>query len=381
MNQIDRVCPRCGKPPFPDDDSCRNCGLDLSAQVDLPTAAEYRARQQRQYGIASEDPLITEVATAAGDATAPRAEPLLGWGSAVIAAALLLGTVSAILVAVEFGSIDLIPAGFTAGYALRAAAIPVGCGAFAFAAAVWFRHLDRPTLYTQLAGVAGLIALWHVLAMSADAILAGVYDSHGATGSSVASYAFDGGGDAGAAVAAVIAMWALAGMARAAVEEGGPRNRLLACAFAGAAAASVLHAVSFFLQLSDTGGSGTLAAGSTLEGIGALGTAAALAVAAVAFTERTRRSRDRRLQFASGGLAGAYLLLTVGALLTTIGFADLNVAGKLVTATALSTATAATTCAAFVIGARAFAKRVETGPEGAHFRRARTEHGKEEGPP
>lgn len=351
-NETDAVCPRCGKPPLPNDDNCRDCGLELSAELSLPTAAEFQARQQKQYGTVDEPPIAQRRQPALPT------DPLLGWGSAVIALALLLGTVGGILVAVEFGSVDLIPLGFPAGYALRAAAVAVGVGAFAFAAAVWLRRLDRAALYRELAWVAALIALWHLVAMAGDAILAGVYDSHGAPGSAVASYVFDAGGDAGAAVAAVVATLGLAGMARVAIDRAGPSNRPLAWAFAGAAAASVFHAVSFFLQLSNTGGSGTLATGTTLEAIGALVTGASLTVAAVAFAKRTRDCRDGNLQLASGGLAGAYLLLTIGVLLTTIAFSDLHVAGRLVTATALSTAATATTCIGFVIGGLAFRRRL-----------------------
>ena len=51
-------------------------------ELDLPTAGEFRARQQKQTW-AADEPLLTQRGLAA-----LRAYPLLGWGSAVIAAEL-----------------------------------------------------------------------------------------------------------------------------------------------------------------------------------------------------------------------------------------------------------------------------------------------------
>ena len=41
------VCLRCGTGPPEGDRYCRNCGLDLGAQFELPSLQEWRDRQQR----------------------------------------------------------------------------------------------------------------------------------------------------------------------------------------------------------------------------------------------------------------------------------------------------------------------------------------------
>ena len=336
------VCPRCGRTVEEEHQYCSSCGLELASQYQLPTSAEWLARQQRRPSWPGDRPDTTRSSNWA-DTPTPRA-PLptttatmgryrslpgimLGSGASVLAGSALLASIGALLYLIFAVNNDA-SAGYSAGYGFQLLSGLFLVAGFAMAGIAFLGR--RPSRAARLGMGALLVAGGFFALAAADQIRAAT-----STGSAtdVASEATLG---VGALLLLVVAILAASGLFSTADRSGLQPLRDGRLAWASTCLAvglgflmtgEILTAISASSAGPVLGayasGSGVIAAGWGV-GIGAAVVAAVGFVTAQHRLEGWRRRRDLLLAVASVVFAVAFLLLGIGGMLRASAVSDIG---------------------------------------------------------